>query len=129
MMETQMKLIVLALAAALLSLVVKKQSPELGLGLSLCACVLGAALVLDWVRPVLGLAQSLAREAELEEELTEPLWKCLGIGLLTELSAAVCADAGQSALARLVELGGALLCLVLGLPLVQAVLALIRELL
>ena len=124
-----MKLIVLALAAALLSLVVKKQSPELGLGLSLCACVLGAALVLDWVRPVLGLAQSLAREAELEEELTEPLWKCLGIGLLTELSAAVCADAGQSALARLVELGGALLCLVLGLPLVQAVLALIRELL
>ena len=128
-MDAALKLTALGLTAALLALVVKKQSPELALALSLCACALGAGLLLKGIVPVLNLARSLADRAELDGSLTAPLWKCLGLGLLTELSAAVCADAGQSALAKLVELGGGLLCLVVSLPLLQAVLALIEELL
>ncbi len=127
-MEAALKLTALGLTAALLALVVKKQSPELALALSLCACALGAGLLLKGIVPVLNLARSLADRAELEGSLTAPLWKCLGLGLLTELAASVCADAGQSALAKLVELGGGLLCLVVSLPLLQAVLALIEEL-
>ena len=111
-MDAALKLTALGLTAALLALVVKKQSPELALALSLCACALGAGLLLKGIVPVLNLARSLADRAELDGSLTAPLWKCLGLGLLTELSAAVCADAGQSALAKLVELGGGLLCLV-----------------
>ena len=128
-MDDPFRLSALALSAALLTLVVKKQSPELALVLTLCACALGAGLIGSYLRPILTLAQSLADRAELDGALTAPLWKCLGLGLLTEISASVCADAGQSALAKLVELGGGLLCLVVSLPLLQAVLALIEELL
>ncbi len=127
-MDDSFRLSALALTAALLTLVVKKQSPELALVLTLCACALGAGLILSYVRPILTLAKSLAERAELDGTLTAPLWKCLGLGLLTEISASVCDDAGQSALAKLVELGGGLLCLVVSLPLLQAVLALIQEL-
>ena len=127
-MDAALKLTALALTAALLALVVKKQSPELALALTLCACALGAGLLLRGIGPVLTLARSLASRAELDGSLTAPLWKCLGLGLLTELAASVCADAGQSALAKLVELGGGLLCLVVSLPLLEAVLALIEEL-
>lgn len=128
-MDPAFRLSALALTAALLTLVVKKQSPELSLVLTLCACAVGAGLLLSCLEPVLSLAASLAAHAELEDRLTAPLWKCLGLGLLTELSAAACADAGQSALAKLTELGGGLLCLAVSLPLLQAVLALIEELL
>ena len=128
MMDDSFRLSALALTAALLTLVVKKQSPELALVLTLCACALGAGLIISYVRPILTLAKSLAERAELDGTLTAPLWKCLGLGLLTEISASVCDDAGQSALAKLVELGGGLLCLVVSLPLLQAVLALIQEL-
>ena len=128
-METSFKLSALALTAALLTLVVKKQSPELSLALTLCACALGAGLLGVVLEPILELAASLARRAGLDETLTAPLWKCLGLGLLTELTASVCADAEQSALAKLVELGGGLLCLLAALPLLQAVLALIEGLL
>ena len=114
-METSFRLSALVLVTALLTLVLKKHSPELSLTLSLCACALGVGLLASYVEPVLSLAASLAARAEL--------------GLLTELSAAVCVDAGQSALAKITELGGGLLCLVVSLPLVQAVLALIEELL
>ncbi len=128
-MDEALKLCALALTAALLALTVKKQSPELALALTLCACALGAVLLLKGLKPVLELARSLAKRAELDGSLTAPLWKCLGLGLLTEIAASVCADAGQSALAKLVELGGGLLCVVVSLPLLQAVLALIEELL
>lgn len=128
-MTSLTKLSALSVLAALMVLVVKKQSPELALVLSLCACALGACLVLEGVSPVLQLAQSLADRAGLEPALAAPLWKCLGLGLLTELSSGLCADAGQGALAKLVELGGGVLCLCVSLPLVQAVLALIEDLL
>ena len=127
-MTAPLKLSALALAAALLCLTLKKQSPELALALSLCALALGAGVILSALKPVLNLAASLARRAELEEGLTAPLWKCMGLGLLTELTASVCADAGQNALAKLIELGGGILCLAAALPLLQAVLALIEEL-
>lgn len=128
-MPSLTKLSALSVLAALMILVVKKQSPELALVLSLCACALGAILVLDGVSPVLQLAQSLADRAGLEPALAAPLWKCLGLGLLTELSSGLCADAGQGTLAKLVELGGAVLCICVSLPLIQAVLALIEDLL
>ena len=128
-MEEALKLTALALTAALLALVVRKQSPELALALTLCACALCTVMLLNGFRPVLNLASALAKQAELDGNLTAPLWKCLGLGLLTEIAAAVCADAGQSALAKLIELGGGLLCVAVSLPLLQAVLALIEELL
>ncbi|MBQ1410430.1 MAG: stage III sporulation AC/AD family protein [Oscillospiraceae bacterium] len=128
-MDTSFRLSAILLTATLLTLVLKKQSPELSLVLTLAACALGASLLFSYLDPVLSLAASLAAKAELEDKLIAPLWKCLGLGLLTELTSSVCADAGQSALAKLAELGGSLLCLVVSLPLLQAILALIEELL
>ena len=129
MIDNVLKLSALAVTASLLILTIKKQSPELALVLSLCACAIGAGFLLEAVTPVLSLTRSLAEKAGLDPELSAPLWKCLGLGLLTELSADLCADAGDRALSKLVELGGGMFCLVVSLPLLQAVLALVEELL
>ena len=129
MIDPSFRLSAILLTATLLTVVLKKQSPELSLVLTLAACTVCSGLLLSFLKPILTLAASLAARAELADKLIAPLWKCLGLGLLTELSSAVCADAGQTALAKLAELGGSLLCLVVSLPLLQAVLALIEELL
>lgn len=128
-MEDSLRLSALAVTAALLTLTLKKHSPELALGLTLCACALCALLLLSAAKPVLRLARELAARAELDGAMTGPLWKCFGLGLLTEISSAVCEDAEQAALAKIVRLGGALLCLSVSLPLLQAVLELIEALL
>lgn len=128
-MAPALKLFALGLVTALLALVINKHAPELALALTLCACALGIGLILSWLEPILELARDLARRAELDPELTGPLLRSLGLALLTEISAAVCADAGQSALAKLVELGGSVLCLAVSLPLLRAMLALVEELL
>lgn len=123
------KLFVLASAAAILALVLRKQSPELALLVSAAGCAAAMVWILQWFTPVLELGRSLCEKAGLDRRLADPLWKTAGIGLMTQAVAAVCADAGQSALAKLVELGGGILCLVLSLPLLEAVLDLIGALL
>lgn len=129
MIVSYFRLFVLALITAVLVLTVQKQTPELGLLLSLAACVLAVLLIFAWLSPVLALIRRLGGASGLDESLTEPLLKVLGIGLLTQVTSAVCSDAGQSAMARLLELGGGLLCLCLSLPLLNAVLTLFEELL
>ena len=128
MISNYLKLFVPAAAAAVLSLTLRKENPELALLVSAAGCAAVLVLILQWFEPVLDLGRSLCEKAGLDEKLTEPLWKAAGIGLLTQAASSVCADAGQSALSKLVEIGGGLLCLVLCLPLLEAVLALLGEL-
>ena len=128
-MNPFLKLFAAAAAAAVLALSLRKQSPELALLVSAAGCAGAAWLILDWFSPVLDLGRSLCERAGLDADLVDPLWKTAGIGLLTQTASALCADAGQSALAKLVEIGGGLLCLVLSLPLLESVLDLIGDLL
>lgn len=129
MIISYFKLFVLALLSTVLVLTVRKQTPELGLLLSLAACLLAVFLLSTWLKPILELFHRLRARTGLDESLTEPLLKVLGIGLLTQITSALCSDAGQSAMAKLLELGGGLLCLYLSIPLLDAVLSLIEGLL
>ena len=124
-----LRLAALAAAAAVLALTVKKQQPELALVLSLAGCCAAWAAVLRFAEPLAETARSLWEKADLPDELGASLLKCLGVSLLARMCAAVCRDAGQSALAGVVETGGSLVCLCLSLPLLRAVLGLIEELL
>ena len=118
-----------ALITAILALTVKKHSPELSLLVSCAGCLLLGWLTLSALSPILELLQTLSEKAGLEPRLLTPLYKGIGLGVLTSFTAAFCSDAGQSALAGLVELGGSVLCVLVSLPLFRAVLALVEQLL
>ena len=129
MIGSFLKLTALAAAAAILALTIRKQTPELSLALTAAACCAVCLLALPFVKPVLELARRLSEKTGLAGELTAALWKTAGISLLSGICAAVCEDAGQSALSRLVQSCGGLLCLCLSLPLLEAALALMEKLL
>lgn len=124
-METLLKIAALGILAALLVTVLKKQSPETALLLSLAACVLIALLLLDTLKPLLRFFEKLHQLTRINNGLLAPMAKAVGIGLLTQISSTVCSDAGQSAIARLIELCGGVLALYVALPLFEAVLELI----
>ena len=88
-------------------------------------CLLSALALL--LQPVRNFCSELAQTAGVAEAYLRPVLKCTGIALLTELCAALCRDAGQSALANAVELCGSALVIVLSLPLLTALLALLRS--
>ena len=75
------------------------------------------------------LIQRLASLGGVQEEVLRPLLKTLGITLLCRISASVCRDAGQSAMAAAVELGGALSAVLVSAPLLRMVWELLSSLL
>ena len=145
-MDTLLQVAGLGLIAVLLGLVLKKGNGVLALLLTLAACAAedgrvcaitaamadGAAMTVSIVRlaePVVSFLSELRQLAGLEPALLQPLLRTVGIGLLTQLTASVCADAGESTVARLIELCGSVLGIYTALPLLEAVLSLLRTML
>lgn len=129
MIPSYFRLFLLALITTILVVTVKKQTPELGLLLSIAGLIIAVLLLFQWLTPIIELIRHLCDQANLDPTMTGPLIKIFGIGLLTQLSSSVCSDAGESAMAKILELGGGLLCLYLSIPLLNAVLTLIEDLL
>ena len=127
-MEQVLQAAGLCLIGALLALVVKRGSPETALLLTLAA----AAAVLLALGPaaeeVLAFLQELAEGSGVPAELFAPLYKIVGIGLVVRVGGGLCRDAGESALAGVVETAGAVCALASSLPLLQTVLELLMEL-
>ena len=70
----------------------------------------------------------LVEESGLSRELFIPLYKTVGIALVVKIGGSLCRDAGESALASVVETAGAVCALIAALPLLRAVLSLLMEL-
>ena len=123
-MDTLLQVAGLGLIAVLLGLVLKKGNGVLALLLTLAACAAMTVSIVRLAEPVVSFLSELRQLAGLE-----PLLRTVGIGLLTQLTASVCADAGESTVARLIELCGSVLGIYTALPLLEAVLSLLRTML
>lgn len=126
-MQPVLQLAALAVVAALLSRMVPAKEFSILLPLAACGFVLG--VLLEFLTPVLSFVRELEELAGLESALLEPLWKVLGITLVSRLGAQLCTDAEQKSLAELIRQGGEWLGIYAALPLLRAVLALMRGLL
>ncbi len=126
-MDVMLQICGLAILSALLALVLKRDNAVLGTLLSVACCVMLGILVLQVLKPVVEFLRSLQQTASLNANLMQPLMKTLGIGILTQVAAAVCQDAGQSSMAKMVELCGSIVALYLSLPLLTAVLQLLNQ--
>ena len=93
-----------SMVAMLLILTVKRDHGDLAAALSLAACVVVCTLVFALMDPILDLLRELAEAARLNADMIAPLYKAVGIGLLTQITAAACQDAGQQALAAVTQI-------------------------
>lgn len=123
-----LKLAIIALIVTILVLTVKKHNEAIATVLVLTSCCICAIFICNFVEPVFDFIHMTAQTAGIDKQLQAPLFKILGVGLLTQFSADICADAGQTALAKVVQTGGTILCICLSLPLLDAVLSLAQTL-
>ena len=128
-MESIMQIAAIAVTAALCATVVKKQSPEIGAVLALMTGVLILFLSYPAIKSIKELMESLSETAGLAPAILTPVIKTVGIGIITKVAAELCRDAKESGVASFLETAGAALALVVCIPLVEAVLSMIGELL
>jgi len=124
-MQGLLQATVIGVVTVLLTAMLRKNSQELAILLTLAACVLIGLLLVQLAEPVVEFLAKLRNIAGLDKTLTEPILKTIGIGLITQIGATVCADAGENAIAKLIEVCGGVLALYVSLPLMEAVLSLI----
>ena len=117
------------LITVLLGLTVGSRSKDIGLMLSMAACAMVCILALTYLEPVLDFLQELESLGDLQGDMLRLLLKAAGIGLVGEISAMICADAGNSSLGKSLQLLGSACILCLSLPIFRSMLDLIQKML
>ena len=127
-MEQVIQVAVLCLMGALLTLLLKKGSPETALLLTLGIGVTVLLLLLKGAEDIVSFLRELMERTAVSEEVFLPLFKTIGIALVAKTGSDLCKDAGESALASLVETAGSFCAVLVALPLLRAVLSMLLEL-
>ena len=127
-METVAQVTALCVVAALLALVLKRGTPELGLLLTLGAAAAVLLALLAQLGEVVDFLDELAERSGVSPALFQPLYKTIGIAVVVKTGGSLCRDAGETALAGVVETAGAVCALIVTLPLLRNVLSLLLEL-
>lgn len=127
-MELAVQAAALCVVGALLALVLKRGAPETALLLTLGTAVVVLLSLAGTVKELAAFLEELAERSGVGQELFVPLYKTVGIALVVKVGGSLCRDAGESALASVVETAGAVCALLAALPLLRAVLSLLLEL-
>ena len=128
-MDDFLKVIGGVLIALVLWLCLQKQEKDIALLLTLTVCLLVACIALKAMSPVLDFLRQLEAMGQLQDGILGILLKAVGIGMVSELAAMVCADAGNGSLEKTVRLLGTVTMLTVSLPIFHTLLTLIQELL
>ena len=128
-MDGYIKAVAVALITAVIGLVLAKQSKDTALLLTILACGLILISAMGYLRTVKDFLATLEALIGLEGDHFRILIKIVGIGLLGEVAAMICADAGNGSLGKSLQILATVLILCLSIPLLQQLLELIRGIL
>ena len=128
-MDTFFRLVGGVLIAVVLGVTLSRQSQDITLVLSVGVCCMVVMAAAVFLTPVMDLIRRLQQLAQLEEGALNTVLKAVGIGLVGEIAALVCGDAGNAALSKAVQIATASAVLWLSAPLMEELLVLIREVL
>ena len=117
------------LAATVLWIILSKQGKEYALILSLGACTLVLLVVFQFFEPIIALLRKLEVLGDLNPQWLNVMLKALGIGLVVEVCSLVCADAGNAALGKTMQILGAVAVLWLSIPLINSLIDLLQQIL
>lgn len=119
----------LALIVAIIGSVLKEvKRNEIALQLTILTGTIIFVAVLDKIKIIVDLLQSLADQANISSYYLFIVLKIVGVAYLAEFAADICRDADQKALATKIELAAKVGVLVLAMPIIVAILESIKRL-
>lgn len=129
MMELMLRIVAGAVTAVLCAAMLRKNGAEFALLVMLAAGIWVLTLAAQALGEVVDSLTRLSRLAQLESGLTQPVIKVVGLSVITRVSVEACRAAGEGGIAAFVEVAGTFLALASALPLVNAVVEMIAEML
>lgn len=115
------------LIALVLGLAVEKQGRDIAAVLSITVCCIALAVAVAYLEPVFDLLWQLKQLCSTSDELLPVLLKAVGITLVSEVGASVCADAGNASLGKTLHFLGNAAVLYLSIPFFRVLMNMIQE--
>ncbi len=123
------KIIGIGLISLIVIIIIKQYRPEFAVYVSLIAGALILILVLDKMSGVINLLTNLANKTSINKDFIFLLIKITGIAFLTEFAVSICKDAGESAIATKIDMGGKVMIIAMSIPIISSLLETILKVL
>lgn len=123
------KIIGIGLISLIIIIILKQYRPEFTIYVSIVAGILIIMLSMDKLTGIINILTTLSNKTGLNSEYLGILLKITGIAMLTEFAVSICNDAGESAIATKVDLGGKIIIISISIPIIVALLELIVKIL
>ena len=123
------KIIGIGLISLIMIIIIKQYKPEFTIYISIISGVLIVMLCMDKLSGIINILTTLNNKTGLNSEYLGILLKITGIAILTEFAVSICNDAGESAIATKVDLGGKIIIISISIPIIVALLELIVKIL
>ena len=123
------KIIGIGLIALIVIIIIKQYRPEFAVYVSLIAGALILLLILDKMSGVINLLTNLANKTSIIKDFIFLLIKITGIAFLTEFAVSICKDAGESAIATKIDMGGKVMIVAISIPIISSLLETIVKIL
>ena len=115
------------LLTVILSLSLDKTERDISAVMGIVALCIAACAAVTILNPVLNYLVELQRLFHLPDGLISILLKAVGIALVAELSASICADAGNASLGKMLQILGGAAVLTLSVPMFRTLMTIIKE--
>lgn len=112
-----LRIAALCVAAALMTLTLRAERPEIARVVAICAGVAAVILSMDAIGDVVSQLAALTQTVALDGGSLGLMLRALGVSVIGEFASGMCRDAGESALAARVEFGSRVALLAMGAPL------------
>ncbi len=126
-MDDFWKTTALVLLTVILSLSLDKTERDISAVMGIVALCIAACAAVTILNPVLNYLVELQRLFHLPDGLISILLKAVGIALVAELSASICADAGNASLGKMLQILGGAAVLTLSVPMFRTLMTIIKE--
>ncbi len=127
-MDTLYKIISIAIITCVACLIVRPVRSDFAVLISVVGGVIILFYTLSYLSSVFGVFNQIFQTSGINSSLYAVIFKIIGIGYLTEFTAGLCTDTGNSSLADKVLLGGKIVILVMAIPVVTSILDIVMEL-
>jgi len=116
------KIIGIGLIALVIITIIKQYRPEFAIYISIMAGCLIFAIAFDKLANIINLLNNLANRTSINGSFITLLLKITGIAILTEFAVSICKDAGESAIANKMDIGGKIMIVAVSVPIISGLL-------
>lgn len=123
------KIIGVGLISLIIIIILKQYRPEFTIYVSIIAGVIIILMIADSISGIITMLQDISNKANINSQFLKILIKITGIAILTEFAVSVCKDAGESAVASKVDIGGKVIIISMSIPIIRALLETVLKIL